>query len=61
MGLHSNVKKLIDENALASIEIKEMEDFSGTTIAVNGTETVQKYIVSLNRLKLLDNQGEITK
>jgi flap endonuclease-1 len=60
MGFSQNVKRLIDDNALSAIEIKELEDYSGTNIVVNGNMSVHRYIVALNKVKLMDKNGEIT-
>jgi len=60
MGFSQNVKRLIDDNALSAIEIKELEDYSGTNIVINGNMSIHRYIVALNKVKLMDKNGEIT-
>ncbi len=61
MGFSANVKKLVDDNALSAIEIKELEDYSGTNIVINANMSIHRYIVALNKVKLMDKNGDITK
>ncbi len=60
MGLHPNVKKLIDENALSAIEIKQIEDYAGSVVVINASLTLNRFLVALDTVRLSNESGEIT-